>query len=905
MPNLVALLAVCCRSPWAAAEPAPAAGANWSPPFAAGAPRAQLDPGPCNLSFQLHVTQPGKGGLALIVSTQEDSATCVRLGSQRSALVRLRPGGERVLAQTRGVALPEGDTTVTVKLRPGWTEVEAGTELVLRAYEQVEVCGQAGLAREAGGVTLADILAQPVAETAFQDDFFAGDDRQGIWETLSGSWRTGVYWDPKQRADHRPIGASWYETAADGPALAAAGADYWEEYGAAVSVRGDAQKAVGLAFGVRGPADYAVALVTPSGAGEAELVVIEVVRGEAQVLASRRLPYVAGQWHRLQVVSSLDTALAIVDDSPPLEVKVSRARRGRVGLCADGPGQAQFDDVSVRTVRRLADDFAADEAGLWRVRGGKLSADGGQFRVDADSLATATAADAPWADVALRASVEPAAASEAGLLARAEGGAYYAFGVRGTEWRLWRAGTDRERTLAVGSWAGAKGPVELALEAAGPRLRGSIAGVPVVTTYDFARQEGSIGLYVEGEGARFDDLLAEEPGARDVTIMAAACEGQQWPNDTDRVLDEEIGGRWQSSGGRWVLQRTADDDGVVAGSADQGVASVWYYEAVPGDVIVAATVADPPTDGEAGVAICCPDRNPASGYEAALGKDGAQPHLALRRLGVEVASLPLPERALGRGSRLELRRDGRWIVASLGPGLGLAWPDPEPLPSGPSGVWCSRPTRFDDLTVGNADARAYPFDRVEPDWVPTTGLWQFHSGMACLWWSHWLSGDGRQEPAASYLRGTHPENLTVRFVVGEYSEGYEDAEHQHFPYHDCSLVLCGRADDPAAGYRLVVGEGGGGATRLYRGGVVVAETDNPAFRIAMAGHCNAPRAMHISVTKHGGELVARLQGREALRFVDPEPLPPGQIGLGVRDCRADFVDFLAVRDFTWEAGTAP
>ncbi len=44
----------------------------------------------------------------------------------------------------------------------------------------------------------------------------------------------------------------------------------------------------------------------------------------------------------------------------------------------------------------------------------------------------------------------------------------------------------------------------------------------------------------------------------------------------------------------------------------------------------------------------------------------------------------------------------------------------------------------------------------------------------------------------------------------------------------------------------------------------------------------------------------RLQGQQALRFVDPEPLPAGQIGLGVVGCRADFIDFLAFRDFTWE-----
>ena len=900
MSLLLIALALCSAAPPTAAAPADATAAPWVAPFTPDSPRAQVDDGPCNITFHLQVTSVRKPGATLIVATRDDATTAVRLRDGRCALVRLGPGAEQVLGEARDVPLPAGEATVTVKLRPGWTEVELGGGLALRAYVTVPPGGEAGLASEAAGVTLTDAEVQPVADIGFQDDFFAADDRQGIWETLGGSWRTGVYWDPKQRVDSRPIGASWYETAADGPALTAAGADYWEEYRAAVTLRGDAQKCVGLAFGLRNAGNYGRAMLTPRGGGEADLAVVEVLDGTPRVLGSQRIPYATDQWHRLEVLSVLGTAIATVDGGTPLEVQVSGARRGRVGLYADGPGQAQFDDVAVTTAHRLADDFATSEPGLWRVQGGEASVAGGQLRVQGHSLTTVTAGDETWGDVAVRAAVAPRQGTEAGLLARASGSDYYAFGVRGTEWRLWRPGAEGQQVLASGQWPGAPAATQLALEVTGPRLQGLIAGVPVVTAYDFACREGSIGLYAQGEEARFDDLVAEDTPSRDVTIMTAECEGRQWPNDTDRVLDEEIGGRWQPGGGRWALERTADGEGVVAGNADAGTASLWYYEVVPGDAIVAAVPVSLPATGEAGLALCCPQRDPTGGYAAALCPAGGQRSLVLRRQGVQVASLPIPEGALAGRPRLELRRDGRWLVARAGTGLGLVWSDPDPLPSGQSGVWCTAGATFDDLSIGNADVQAYPFDRVEPDWVPAGGLWQFHSGMACLWWSHWLSGDGREGPAAIFLRGTHPANLSVRFVVGEYSEGHEDGEHQHFPYHDCSLVLCGRATDPAAGYRLVVGEGGGQRTRLYREGVVVAETDDPAFRIAMAGHCNAPRAMHISVTKHGGELVVRLQGREALRFSDPAPLAPGQIGLGVNDCRADFVDFFAFRDFTWE-----
>ncbi len=142
--------------------------------------------------------------------------------------------------------------------------------------------------------------------------------------------------------------------------------------------------------------------------------------------------------------------------------------------------------------------------------------------------------------------------------------------------------------------------------------------------------------------------------------------------------------------------------------------------------------------------------------------------------------------------------------------------------------------------MANANGVSYRFDRVEPDWVPATGEWLFHSGMACLWWNYWLSGDGREGPATIWLRSAHLENVTVRFVVGEYTEGSEDGDHQHFPYHDCSLMLCGSRPDPDSGYRLVVGEGGGQSTRLYRKGRLVTENADPAFRITMGPHCSSP-----------------------------------------------------------------
>ena len=44
-----------------------------------------------------------------------------------------------------------------------------------------------------------------------------------------------------------------------------------------------------------------------------------------------------------------------------------------------------------------------------------------------------------------------------------------------------------------------------------------------------------------------------------------------------------------------------------------------------------------------------------------------------------------------------------------------------------------------------------------------------------------------------------------------------------------------------------------------------------------------------------------LTGRVALEWEDREPLPAGQVGLGVAGCRANFRDCVIYPDWTWES----
>jgi len=95
----------------------------------------------------------------------------------------------------------------------------------------------------------------------------------------------------------------------------------------------------------------------------------------------------------------------------------------------------------------------------------------------------------------------------------------------------------------------------------------------------------------------------------------------------------------------------------------------------------------------------------------------------------------------------------------------------------------------------------------------------------------------------------------------------------------------------ARGYRLEVNSQNRTATILYRNGKEVARApQDSAFPIQFAGgHAPySPRRNHITLIKHGAELRAIINGREVLRYTDPQPLDVGIAGIGGYKTRINF-----------------
>jgi hypothetical protein len=171
--------------------------------------------------------------------------------------------------------------------------------------------------------------------------------------------------------------------------------------------------------------------------------------------------------------------------------------------------------------------------------------------------------------------------------------------------------------------------------------------------------------------------------------------------------------------------------------------------------------------------------------------------------------------------------------------------------------------------------------------------------MACIAWSYWITGDGRRKPAWLWRRAALSRNgpadgeQSLDFYVGEHTEGYEGGQHEHFPYHDVSVVLSADGRDPDSGYRFLIGAAGGHGVVLYRAGREVAR--EPHFRVFKNGHANTPRSIHVRAVRHGAALSLELEGLARLDWQDPQPLTGGgQVALGVAACRANFSDLVGL-----------
>jgi hypothetical protein len=345
---------------------------------------------------------------------------------------------------------------------------------------------------------------------------------------------------------------------------------------------------------------------------------------------------------------------------------------------------------------------------------------------------------------------------------------------------------------------------------------------------------------------------------------------------------------WYAEGGRWSVEK-----GRLVGRGPGAL--LRYADEIGGGYEVSLKVRLPDPQSEGRILLC--------------GGPG-QPH-ALRlaaRASAEAQAAPSGKQAAPDPACVVVKPDGDWHplcarVTNREVSFAFDGGEWRPLAGKRAdggqfalGVTAGR-VEFDDIEFRlprrSPDGRNYSFQQPETDWWREGGAWVDHGGITCVLASSWISLLAPRGRGLLWNKHSFDGDVAVTFGIGESTEwhGWDRQEsHTHHPFDNICVVL-GTACDPERGYRLEVNAQHRKATVLYRNGVEVARVaQDGRFPIQyQGGHAPyVPRRNHIGLFKRGGELQAVVNGREVLRYTDPQPLAVSRVGLGGYETHINF-----------------
>jgi hypothetical protein len=216
---------------------------------------------------------------------------------------------------------------------------------------------------------------------------------------------------------------------------------------------------------------------------------------------------------------------------------------------------------------------------------------------------------------------------------------------------------------------------------------------------------------------------------------------------------------------------------------------------------------------------------------------------------------------------------------------------------------------FDDIELAlnksDAEGGSYPFAQRETDWWREGSAdyseWMDHGGISCVLSSSWISLMAPRGEGLIWNKRTFGPDALLAFDVEENTEWFgwdKPHSHEHHPFDNISLVLAPEASvtplksgDKGGGYRLEVNAEGRSATILYRNGKEVARASqdrNFPMRY-VGGHAPFfPRINRIVLLKRGNLVRGFVDGKEFIRYEDPEPIAVKRIGLGGYNTHINF-----------------
>ena len=563
----------------------------------------------------------------------------------------------------------------------------------------------------------------------------------------------------------------------------------------------------------------------------------------------------------------------VADRRVVLDVPWPEPIAGRAGMWVAGGVTAPEPLVQPYGTPVLYDDFMreADQTGPWESHAGTWrntmvaepqaeaakSANPFTVRANGDPVALTTGGEWFWDSYRTSVSVNPLDADSVALAAYVKD----AENMVQLRWHVGAADAPKARELVLvhggkettlatapggftpGEW------YELRLVVTPGRVEGLIDRFPAVGADTDALGEGGVGLWCAGGEAVFDDA----------TVASPQDTGPQPPRINPVFLSDEImtANQLFTPAGQW----RAGPDG-----------TFWNWGDFPADVSVGLPVVGL-TDQPTQVLLRADGTGPAGAYAVSVAKVGEAVTAELTGPAGRAATGQCP--VAGDGG-VVVSVDGGTVRVWSREGEALRFEDPQPLAGRRVGLAGSVGQLTSLATVDSTHMRDYAFSSAPTDWFTGKGIWRVSARWSC-------------QPGWTFFGGAHDEN-PVLWTKHEY---HGDVTLEFFgsikmdvpppPGYsrpsDINAALCADGPDLGSGYAFVFAGWNNTKTAILRKGRVVAETGDVVFANPTSSNHDFHRHwFRVRAEKIGNRVALWVDGREALAYEDPEPLPGGRAG---------------------------
>ncbi|HEY3324673.1 MAG TPA: PDZ domain-containing protein [Planctomycetota bacterium] len=758
----------------------------------------------------------------------------VRLSSSGSALERL-DAADRTTVLSKGVApqISAGETALGVLWRRGELTVWLGSQQLLSwspdAAAQKLLLGRSGCQILGDGVRTGALRTLALDAIHFEDSFMRNSSN-GVWRAFCGKWELTALAFPERSANPFSLRASFGAEEADADPLYKDRTR--EEDGAGLGVMLSSYEGTLHIARITGGAPAARA-------GLQEDDIILAVDG-------RPLNSEAG-WEMQQLLQRTFTR--------DVQLRILR------------PGEKAPRDVNI-----IRDQYrwgTATESVPIPVLSATPDANDG-------SVALILAGEPGWSDYAAEAAIKPLGDGGVGLAVAvtsprdyvlfrwrgpdlATGSAAKSAGGEFDRLQLVRVSGGKESVLAERS--GGYRPYEfylMAVDWSGEQISCRIDGNEVLSARVPGLKRGQIGLYaMKGAPVFFDDVRV----AADRGVLVAAHHPEREINDI--FASENDMELWANPALEW--DRNIETGWAVHKSRFPGEQALVINKPKFNDLEVRLRTGGIPQEGDSALKI--------SGGKAVLGA------------GPTASSIAVPKTI----QRVALRQNGRRFEADID-GAKLAFDsgiaDGAPLARSQvaiRGLKNLGEPRAVHVTASNI--LEYTFNTSPVDWEVECGRWGLLNKWICdPRWS-WFGGRTKTL-AAIWNKYIFSGDISVEAAVSLMMQK-EDPPYER--PGDYNMTICGDGMNLDSGYTLIFAGDNNSWTRLYRKGVMVAESTLEDDRVVSdrVKHPDKPelhqRWFRVKFEKIGKTVSFYRDGHLAFSFDDPDPIPEGRVAFWTMD----------------------